>query len=139
MLFLLYTMDIPQIMYVMTSQFADDTAIVAHDADYNTVITKLQSAVTRISDWTRKWKITLNDSKSIRVDFTLRPHHYTPTILEGKPIPLASSARYLGLHLDNKLNWHEHIANKRRMLDLLKKKFYWLIGPRSKLSFSNKK
>ncbi len=73
------------------------------------------------------------------MDFTLHPHHYTLTILEGKQIPLANSARYLGLHLDNKLNWHKHIANKQRMLDLLKKKFYRLIGPRSKLSLSNKK
>ncbi len=48
----------------MTSQFADDTAVVAHDADHNTAVTKLQSAVAQISDWARKWKIALNDSKS---------------------------------------------------------------------------
>ncbi len=53
--------------------------------------------------------------------------------------PPASHARYLGLHLDCKLNWQEHVRRKRDLLNRQLKKYYWLIGPYSELSLANKK
>ncbi len=138
-LFLLYTIDLQQIPNVTISQFADDTAIIACNADYDSAVTTLQTAVDHISAWAQDWKIALNNSKSVRVDYTLRPSTYIPTTISSEPVPHANSARYLGLHLDSKLNWQEHIANKRKMLDLLKKDYYWLIRPRSNLSLANKR
>ena len=49
-------------------------------------------------------------------------------MLDGEPIPVDGVARYLGLHLDCKLNWHEHIQRKRKMLDLMRTNFKWLIN-----------
>ena len=137
-LYLLYTMDIPQLPSVTTSLYADDTGNVAHDADYDTAVAKLQSAVDSVAKWAKKWKIRINESKSVRVDFSLRPHAHDPTILDGSAVPVANSARYLGLHLDNKLNWSEHIRQKRVILDLLRFKFNWLLYSRQ-LSLHNKR
>ena len=123
---------------VTISLYADDTGIVAHDADYDTAVAKLQSAVDSVAKWAKKWKIRINESKSVRVDFSLRPHAHDPTILDGSAVPVANSARYLGLHLDNKLNWSEHIRQKRVILDLLRFKFNWLLYSRQ-LSLHNKR
>ncbi len=51
-----------------------------------------------------------------------------PICLEGKVIPPASHARYLGLHLDCKLNWQRHARRKRDLLNRQLKNYYWLLA-----------
>lgn len=138
-LYVLYTADIPVSENTVTALFADDTAAVACSDSYESAVATLQSTVNCISSWAKDWKIALNDTKSTRVDFSLRPHSYIPVYIDGNIIPPANHARYLGLHLDCKLNWQEHIRRKRELLNRQSKKFYWLIGPRSELSLANKR
>ena len=57
----------------------------------------------------------------------------------GKSISCSDSARYLGLYADSKLNWRSHIDFKRKQLDLLLKKFYWLLGRHSRLKLKNRR
>ena len=45
---------------------------------------------------------------------------------------------YLGLHLDNKLNWMEHIIKKRKQIDLRYRELYWLLGRKFHLPVDNK-
>lgn len=139
MLYLLYTNDIPQSANITTGLFADDTAIISHNSDYYAAVSSLQLAINNISKWAKDWKISLNESKSVRVDFALRSYNYSPVYLDGKVVPASNAARYLGLHLDSKLNWQEHIANKRQLLDLQLSKFYWLVGRGSSLNLRNKR
>ncbi len=61
--------------------FADDTAVAARDANYETAVQKLQCAVDKIQVWTCKQKIAPNRSKSVRVDYALRHYNYTSTII----------------------------------------------------------
>ena len=126
-------MDIPQQSDVTTSLFPDDTAIVARHKEYNVAVSHLQAATSPIASWAQTWEVLLNEAKSIRVDFSLGPHSYVPTVIQGKPVP-----KYLGLHLDAKLNWQEHIRNKLAILNLTLLNFRWLIGLRSNLSLKNK-
>lgn len=53
-------------------------------------------------------------------------------------IPQSTSVKYVGLHLDAKLNWKEHIKKKRKQIDLRSRDIYWLIGRKSSLSIENK-
>ena len=48
------------------------------------------------------------------------------------------TVKYLGLHLDTKLNWRVHIAKKRKQLELRYRELYWLLGRTSPLSIKNK-
>ncbi len=139
LLYLLYTYDFPVFEGIITALFADDAGVIVRDKSYESAVNKLQAAVDIIHEWANDWKIKLNESKSVRVDFALRRHGYIPTTMNDKPVPLASSARYLGLHLDCKLNWHEHIRIKRDHLNLLFRQFQWLIGRHSNISLANKR
>ena len=73
-LYLLYTNDIPQSDGVVTATFADDTALLATDQDIQSATNKLQTAVNNVTNWTKKWRIKLNEVKSIHVYFTNRKH-----------------------------------------------------------------
>jgi len=48
------------------------------------------------------------------------------------------TVKYLGLHLDTKLNWRVHIAKKRKQLELRYRELYWLLGRKSPLYINNK-
>jgi hypothetical protein len=46
--------------------------------------------------------------------------------------------KYLGMHLDHKLSWRDHIVMKRKQIELIVKELYWLLGRKSQLSIQNK-
>jgi hypothetical protein len=50
--------------------FADDIAVMAIGETFEKSTKKLQSAVNKVAIWARKWRIKLNESKSIYIDFT---------------------------------------------------------------------
>jgi len=53
-------------------------------------------------------------------------------------LPQVETVKYLGLHFDCKQNWKEHIAKKRKQIDLKAKEINWLMGRNSNLSLENK-
>ena len=53
-------------------------------------------------------------------------------------IPVVSNVKYLGLILDKRLTWAEHIKQKRLLLNLRRKSLYPLLGKYSKLNLKNK-
>lgn len=40
-----------------------------------------------------KWKIQLNESQSVHVDFSLRKHRYEPILIDGESIPKREMSR----------------------------------------------
>jgi len=99
---------------------------------------KLQTHLHRLEHWSHQWRMSANESKSTQVIFTLRREDCPPVYLNGRPIPQQDSVKYLGLHLDRRLNWSTHIQAKRKQLDLLFKCMYWINGRRSELSLEKK-
>lgn len=117
--------------------FADDTAILSISDSYDQAVSNLQAATDQVCSWARNSKIKLNEEKSCRVDFSLRPCNYIPTAINDKFIPRTDSAKYLGMHLDRRLNWKVHVKKKREELNVKLRKLYWLIGYGSTLSLAN--
>jgi hypothetical protein len=91
---------------------ADDTAVMAIAETVESLTRKLQSAGNKVAIWTRKWRIKLNKSKSVHIDFTNNKIRQQRIFINGTKVPYANTAKYLGMTLDAKLRWKEHIKKK---------------------------
>lgn len=74
--FLLYNNDIPQNNKVATATFADNTALLAPDQDIQSAKNKDPTAVNKVTNWRKKWRINLNKTKSIHVNLTNKKYNY---------------------------------------------------------------
>lgn len=137
-LYLLYTGDLPELENSTLATFADDTAILAVGKDNVESTQKLQCAVNKIFDWTIKWRMKLNESKSVHINFTNRRINHIPVTINQNEVPYANTAKYLGMTLDAKLRWKEHVKKKKTESEIKYRKMYWLIGKDSPLSIYNK-
>lgn len=133
-LYLLYTSDISACEEATIATFADDTAIIAKGDTIEEATSKLQSAATKINNWTKKWRTKLNKAKSTYVNFTNRKINYIPMVINYQTIPHANSAKYLGMTLDAKLRWKVHVKKKKEELNQKFRKMYWFLGRHSELS-----
>lgn len=79
--------------------FSDDTAVFSTHQQYTAVFNQLQDSVDKIAAWSKRLRgegrIKLNEQKTVRVNFTRRPHNYEPTIHDNQIVPIANSASYL--------------------------------------------
>ena len=137
-LYLLFTSDLPVTHGVLIGTFADDTALMSTAYHPKIAASKLQRSLNNVSQWLKTWRIKANEAKSKHVTFTLRKQKCPNVNLNDIQIPQSDSARYLGIHLDNKLTWKHHILTKRKALGLQLNKFLWLINQNSPLSLENK-
>lgn len=136
--YLLYTADLPTMQDIVIALFADDTAALSTHIDPAIASKNLQQYLNKLQHWYNKWRIISNESKSIHVTFTLCKLTCPPVYLNDKQLPQRNSVKYLGMHLDRRLTYQEHIWTKRNILGLKLRKMYWLIGRNSALSLENK-
>lgn len=137
-LYLLYTHDMPVTPETVSATYADDIAILAKDRSKTIASDKLQNHLILIEKWLKKWRIKINETKSVHVTFTMKKSTCPPVALNNVLLPQASSVKYLGMHLDQKLTWRQHLEMKKKQLNIKYRKMFWLIGPHSKLSIQNK-
>lgn len=52
---------------------------------------------------------------------------------------MANPARYLGLHVDSKRIWKEHVRKKRDHIKSLHRNYYWLLGYHFNRSLENRR
>jgi hypothetical protein len=74
----------------------------------------------------------------MKVTFTLKKGKCSAVYLNNTALPQSSTVNYLGLHLDSRLTWKQHIAKKRKQIDLKVKDIYWIIGHKSTMSLDSK-
>jgi len=72
------------------------------------------------------------------ITFSLKRETCPTVTLNGQHIPQGETAKYLGIHLDLRLTWQNHIFTERKQLGLQLHRMYWIIGRKSKLSLENK-
>lgn len=137
-LFLIFTSDIPLSDNTTLATFADDTAILSSDIDPVRASEKLQNHLNSLQGWLKRWKIRVNNEKSTQVTFTTKRSVCPQVTINNALIPVKTEVRYLGLHLDQKLNWKVHIKAKKDQLTLKVRNMQWLIGRKSQLSMENK-
>lgn len=127
-LYLLFTAHIPTIKEVTIVIFTDDTGILSTDNETDRDSMKLQNHLNILQNWYRNWKINVNSEKSTQISFTTTRCSCPNLIHNNVPIPQKLIVKYLGIHLDNKLTWKNHIKTKKSQLTLKVKQMTWLIG-----------
>jgi hypothetical protein len=137
-LYLLYTADLPTTPNTVLATFADDTAILSADPNPLTASLHLQHHLNLLQDWFCKWRMKVNNDKSVHITFTNRPHSCPPVTINSQIIPCKTNVKYLGLHFDRSLTWRTHIKLKRQQLAHKTRQLYWLLNQRSQLSLENK-
>jgi len=116
-LFNIYAADQPSTQNTIVADYADDKVILSVHNDPLIASRNLQSHLNLLSEWYAKWKIKLNNNKSIHTTFTLR-HGLCPNVtVNNLPIPAFDTVKYLGLNLDKRLTWQNHIRKKRLILN----------------------
>ena len=113
LLFLLYINDLPQYVSPGTAVrlFADDSGLYRPIACKNDHIT-LQEDLNNLQVWEQEWSMQFHPQKCqlLRVTSKTNPSIYTYKI-HGIDIEVTDDARYLGVSINNKLSWNNHIDN----------------------------
>lgn len=137
-LYTIFTSDMPTTANVTTATYADDTALIASSESEVEASRFVQAELNKIDEWLKRWRIAINTEKSTHVSFSLRRGDCPAVFLNGSEIPKSDHVKYLGIHLDKRLTWKQHIKAKREQLKIKTKKMYWLLGPKSQLNLTNK-
>ena len=134
LLFSMYTADLPISTDITIATFADDTALLASHADPIIASSTLQRCLDSMGKWFHKRGYKINENKSTHVTFMLRKQTYPQVTINNITIPNKDSVRYLGMTLDRRSTWKQHIIDKLKQLKDKLKKLYWLTNRRSNLS-----
>ena len=116
LLFLIYINDLSDDLSTNAKVFADDTSLFSVVRDINTSAAHLNNDLRKISNWAFQWKISFNPDPSKQAQEVIfsRKHQEIihPSIyFNNNPIESVLSQKYLGMILDTKLNFQEHIKN----------------------------
>lgn len=96
-------------------QYADDTALIAHDNSIRTTTSKLQDLCNSTMQWFCKWRLKPNPMKSHFILFNHTPNLNSPDIhLFNHQLHPQQSIKYLGIHIDNKINFNKHTQETKK-------------------------
>ncbi|CAK1542793.1 unnamed protein product [Leptosia nina] len=116
-LYTVFTADLPISEAVVTATYADDTAVLSCNRDPKVASAKLQECLDKIGLWLKKWRIRASPAKSLHVTFTLNRGDCTSVTLDGATLTHHTTAKYLGMHLDRRLTWRDHIKAKKKQAE----------------------
>ena len=108
--FSLYINDIVKSAYAEFNLFADDTSVYITAKSAATLQERLQGVLDKVTCWLRQWGISINPTKSALVAFTRKRDLPLLDIkLDGNVLAQSSTHKHLGLVLNRKLTWSDHI------------------------------
>ena len=111
LLFLLYINDISnvsQMLYMLL--FADDTSALLSGSNLSILENCINVELDKVVKWLNCNKLSLNVDKSHFIIFSTRSMAQQMNInLNGKELKQVVSTKFLGVHIDEKLNWKCHI------------------------------
>ncbi|TWW77998.1 putative RNA-directed DNA polymerase from transposon BS [Takifugu flavidus] len=105
-LFTLYTSDFSHNSDSCHLQkFSDDTAIVGRVSEGNEL--EYREVITNFVAWCELNHLRINTSKTkeVVIDFSRKAPHTAPVNIQGLDIEIVEEYKYLGVHLNNKLDW----------------------------------
>ena len=113
-LFLLYINDLSRTVQEGTARlFADDTSIVTYNKKLENLIERSKIVYRGLFRWCICNRLTINYSKTCFLLFHTKnkrvPHDFNEIKIDDIIISRSRVTNYLGLHIDENLNWNYHI------------------------------
>ena len=106
--------------------YADDIALISKGPDLLDCVNRLQGGIDAVENWAATHSLSMSHSKSEVLLLTKKRKYYSivestpPLCVGGTPVDYAvGPVRYLGIWLDRKLAWDDHVkikCNKVRKL-----------------------
>ena len=90
--------------------FADDTTIYKSHENLKYLEWCIQDEMTNLMDWFRANSLTLNLNKSVWMLFTEKKCVKFDLIVGNTKLERVSSTKFLGIYIDENLNWKTHVA-----------------------------
>ena len=128
--FLVYINHLPNGLLSNPKLFADDISIFTVVKDHLNSSNKLNDDLSKISQWAYQWKMSFNPDvtkQAQEVTFSRKKNisNHPAVFFNNLPINRKSTQKHLGLLLDEKLNFSEHINEKlkkvTKSINLLRK------------------
>ena len=90
--------------------YADDLTDIISDPFFTNLHARAQQHLDIINTWAKSMGLSINILKTKIILFTNRRNITLPPLLvENHPLPYVTSTKFLGIHIDNKLNFNTHI------------------------------
>ena len=96
--------------------FADDTSLFSVVYDKNTSANELNNDLRKISNWAYQWKMsfnpdTLNQAQEVIFSRKMTKTNNPTLVFNENPAHQVALHKHLGMYLDCKLNFEEHLKN----------------------------
>ena len=113
LLFLIYINDMNRCMkHLSCIHYADDTSVFIEGSSLSELVPKINEDLENILKWLNLNKLSLNINKSYFMIFSNKnPDTFLDLRINGITLQPCTSIKFLGIHLDNKLNFVNHIKN----------------------------
>ena len=129
LLFNLYINDLHQVIkHCSVFHYADDTNLLLINKSLKKIVSYVNHDLALITDWLRANKISLNTNKTkilIYKPKTMKIYKKLNFRISGQKIEISDTIKYLGLHLQDTLEWENHlkviIKKLQRAIGLLSK------------------
>ena len=114
LLFLIYINDLSDGLQCNPKLSADDTSLFASVHNINKATNDLNNDLTKFTKWGFQWKISFNPNISEQaheVIFSRKSFmtSHPPLIFNNIPVALTNLQKHLGMQLDKKLHFEEHL------------------------------
>ena len=120
LLFIIYMNDIcnvsEMLFYIL---YADDTTVIIKDKDISILLQTLNVELEKLSIWLKANKLSLNAKKTYYLVFhraRIKTNIKADVIMNGTLLIRANQVKYLGVIIDHKLNWVQHITYIKNMI-----------------------
>ena len=112
LLFLVFVNDLPKFSSLAsTVLYADDTAVSFQNSNLETLFSTVNHELIKFTEWTACNRLSINTDKTSSFLVTNRslPDSLPNVYINGIPLQSSSVIKYLGIHIDNKLKFDNHI------------------------------
>ena len=118
LLFLIYINDLPHaVQNYVVSMYADDTSLCYQASDIETLNEAIINDLIQLETWLKGNKLSLNVAKPNSMLISTKQKHKIlknrdedlQLTIRNKELEVIQKTKYLGVTIDNSLNWKEHI------------------------------